>query len=549
MLANDLEPNRLIRAKLAAQDLIEALPSDRIGLIAFAGSCFLQAPLTIDHEAVIETIQQLDTDVIPRGGTNISRAITLAAETFLKSGTTNNAVVLFSDGEDLEGDTDRKAALTRAREAKMTIVTVGVGTIAGSIVPDPNSRDGSEFIRDREGSIVRSRLDDSLLRRLAVASGGLYLNLNSTNTTRDIIGRAIDRIERGEIESQAIDLPIDRYRWPLVMAILTFVGSILPWSTPSIRGDTSRIPTKPMTGLFLLGLTASPALALSSPGDEALDEFNSGEFEAAMATYDEAIQDAWLEGTRARLNFGRGAAAYKLGDFREAAQSFGEALRLGNKQLQEDAHYNLGNSLYREGEALADSPTDALLHWRDAATHFESALALNQENQEAAHNLEVVNERIEELEQQQQQQQQQEDQDGPRSEEQPGDESGEDGSESNRSEPTAEGQSSSNQDQEEPDSGQNTGASQPEGQEGPERNDQEESTEIPEGEISTNGEDERTTDAQERNQATSASEDQAHPETGYTPSEARAILRRYSGEDLDVKPLVPRNYEPVKQDW
>ena len=104
MLSNDVQPDRLERVKLAAQDLINQLQGDRVGLIAFAGRAFLQAPLTIDYEAAVESINDLDTKTIPEGGTNISEAINLAINTFGKSATGNRALIIFTDGEELSGD-------------------------------------------------------------------------------------------------------------------------------------------------------------------------------------------------------------------------------------------------------------------------------------------------------------------------------------------------------------------------------------------------------------------------------------------------------------
>ncbi len=107
MLSNDVQPNRLERVKLAVQDLINELQGDRVGLIAFAGRAFLQAPLTIDYDAVVEAINDLDTKTIPEGGTNISSAIALATQSFGKSATGNRALIIFTDGEDLSGDADK----------------------------------------------------------------------------------------------------------------------------------------------------------------------------------------------------------------------------------------------------------------------------------------------------------------------------------------------------------------------------------------------------------------------------------------------------------
>src|SRR5213595_4013824 len=115
MLSNDVQPNRLERVKLAARDLINELQGDRVGLIAFAGSAFLQAPLTIDYEAVVESINDLDTKTIPEGGTNISEAISLATQSFGKSPMGNRALIIFTDGEELSGDAVKEAK--KAEEA------------------------------------------------------------------------------------------------------------------------------------------------------------------------------------------------------------------------------------------------------------------------------------------------------------------------------------------------------------------------------------------------------------------------------------------------
>src|SRR5215475_15179232 len=133
MLSNDVAPNRLERVKLAAQDLVNQLQGDRVGLIAFAGRAFLQAPLTIDYEAAVESITDLDTKTIPEGGTNISEAINLAVQTFGKSAAGNRALIIFTDGEELNGDAIKAAKA--AADGGVKIFTIGVGTPQGSLIP------------------------------------------------------------------------------------------------------------------------------------------------------------------------------------------------------------------------------------------------------------------------------------------------------------------------------------------------------------------------------------------------------------------------------
>ena len=163
MLSNDVLPNRLQRVKLAAQDLVNELQGDRVGLIAFAGRAFLQAPLTIDYDAAVEAINDLDTNTIPEGGTNISEAIELAVRTFGKSAIGNRAVIIFTDGEELSGDALEGAKA--AADAGVRIFTVGVGTPEGSLDSDNGESGGTAFVKDSKGQVVKSKLDENAVAR------------------------------------------------------------------------------------------------------------------------------------------------------------------------------------------------------------------------------------------------------------------------------------------------------------------------------------------------------------------------------------------------
>src|SRR4029077_18765471 len=177
MLSNDVQPNRLERVKLAAQDLINELQGDRIGLIAFSGRAFLQAPLTIDYGAVVESINDLDTKTVPEGGTNISEAIALASRTFGKSAMGNRVLIIFTDGEELSGDAVKSAKA--AAEAGVRVFTVGVGTPQGSLIPISGEDGETAFVKDSAGQVVKSKLDEKRLREVAQGSGGFYLQLEN----------------------------------------------------------------------------------------------------------------------------------------------------------------------------------------------------------------------------------------------------------------------------------------------------------------------------------------------------------------------------------
>src|SRR5258708_5593079 len=226
MLSNDVQPNRLDRVKLAIQDLIDELQGDRVGLIAFAGRAFLQAPLTIDYDAVIEAVTDLDTKTIPEGGTNISSAITLATQSFGKSAMGNRALLIFTDGEELSGDAVKTAKA--AADAGVRIFTIGVGTPQRSLIPVTGENGETNFVKASSGQVVKSKLADKRLREIAQASGGFYLHLeNGPRSMQQIQNDGLAKMQAAEMDVRLSRRPIQRYDSPLSAALLPLSFSIL----------------------------------------------------------------------------------------------------------------------------------------------------------------------------------------------------------------------------------------------------------------------------------------------------------------------------------
>ena len=225
MLATDVAPSRLERAKLATQDLIAQLQGDRVGLIAFAGTAFLQAPLTIDYGAVLNSLSEFDTNIIPRGGTNIAAAITEADSAFGKGESDNRCLILFTDGEELEAD-----AVTAANAEKdhMKIFTVGLGSADGSLIPIPGSDGGTTFVKDENGQFGKSRLDEDRLRKIAESTGGFYVHLlNGPAEMQQIVRDGLGQMKEKDIDTRMSRRPIERYQWPLSAALVLLVVSAL----------------------------------------------------------------------------------------------------------------------------------------------------------------------------------------------------------------------------------------------------------------------------------------------------------------------------------
>ena len=161
MLTQDVKPDRLTRAKLAVDDMVNKLDGDDVGLLAFAGDAFLQSPLTLDYDAFRESLDALDTNTIPRGGTDMARAITEAQAAFTAENDHDKILVLITDGEDLDGNA--VAAAGAAAKDGVKIFTVGVGTTVGELIPVPAENGGTEFLKDSSGQVceIASRRNDA----------------------------------------------------------------------------------------------------------------------------------------------------------------------------------------------------------------------------------------------------------------------------------------------------------------------------------------------------------------------------------------------------
>jgi len=401
MLSNDVQPNRLDRVKLAVQDLINELQGDRVGLIAFAGRAFLQAPLTIDYDAVVEAINDLDTKTIPEGGTNISSAITLATQSFGKSATGNRALIIFTDGEELSGDAVKTAK--EAADAGVRIFTVGVGTPQGSLIPVTGDDGQTAFVKDSAGQVVKSKLDDKRLREIAEATGGFYVHLESgLRTMQQVQNEGLAKMQAAEMDVRLSRRPIERYEWPLSAALLALALSILIPERKRAR-ERRYVPAAVRTA----GATAALLILLTSfsfataPG---IDAYHEGKFEDAYSQFQQTLKSHPESRAEDKLQFDSGAAAYKLKDYNKALESFSQALLTRDTGLQSRGHYNLGNTLYQRGET-EKSDEKKLSDWTNALNHYEQTLKLDPQNREAKDNYDYVKKKIEELKNKKSQQQ------------------------------------------------------------------------------------------------------------------------------------------------
>ena len=400
MLSNDVQPNRLERVKLAAHDLINELQGDRTGLIAFAGRAFLQAPLTIDYDAAIESVNDLDTKTIPEGGTNISAAISLATQSFGKSAIGNRALVIFTDGEELSGDAVKNAKA--AADAGVRIFTIGVGTSSGSLIPISGEDGATSFVKDSAGQVVKSKLDEKRLREVAQAAGGSYFHLeNGPRTMQQLYTEGLAKMQAAEMDVRLSRRPIERYEWPLGAALVTLALSILIGERKRSRERVyARTPAKIATVAPALWLALCQFGFGAAPG---LDAYRDGKFSDAYSQFQQTLKIHPQSRAEDKLQFDSGAAAYKSEEYGKALESFSQALLSPDNGLQSKSHYNLGNTLYQRGETQKNDGKK-LSDWTNALDHYQQTLKLEPQNKEAKENYDYVKKKIDELKNKKQQQ-------------------------------------------------------------------------------------------------------------------------------------------------
>jgi len=224
MLSTDVRPNRLQRAKLAIADFVRTHGRGRVGLVAFAGSAFLQCPLTLDYDAFETALQSVDEKTMPIPGTDIGRALQEANHAMEKN-SRRKLVVLLTDGEDLEkgGVATAKSLATNG----VVIFTVGIGTPAGSEIQMLNPAGQLELVRDAKGEAVRSRLDEKTLTAIAAATGGNYYPLGSLGEGLAKVRSAVETLDRSAELKHARSRGLERFYWPVAALLVLLVAESL----------------------------------------------------------------------------------------------------------------------------------------------------------------------------------------------------------------------------------------------------------------------------------------------------------------------------------
>lgn len=371
MLAQDTEPNRLERAKQIIRQIVAVMPGAEVGLVVFAGEAALVVPLTPDASALELYLSSVGPDWVSDPSTDLANALSVAIDAFGPSPGTGRAVVLFSDGEDHAGGIDSVTEL--ARERSVEIESIGVGTDTGARIPFEQG----EWLTSG-GEPVVTRLDQQKLASVAEGSGGVFVAGSSTTGVATVIGR-LQALDTGRQSDRSAEQRADRYRWPLAVALFCL-------GLEAVLRLIGRRRMQPVLAVLV-------ALVVLGMGRSAKprEHYEEGRYAEALSAWRHADQSPDAEPEDA---YNRASAAYRLGEFREAAASYAVAARTAREvEHSADSWYNAGNARYRIAEAKAperDPTEESVKFWDTTVEAYRESLLLDPEDVDAKHNLELA---------------------------------------------------------------------------------------------------------------------------------------------------------------
>lgn len=376
MLAKDLQPTRLERAKQLVYRLVEKLKNDRIGIVVFAGKAYLQMPLTGDHTAAKMYISSADPSEIPTQGTAIGAALRMAASSFNTEEKKYKAVLLISDGEDHDEGAEKIAR--QLGEQGVVIYTVGMGSPQGSVIPDEIT---GENKTDREGNVVISKLNEDELRMIASAGNGKYILFQNADAVTDVVVSDFSGMDQREVTDDSLT----NYE---SFAFYFLGAALLLMTIEFFLGYRRRKPVS-AKALMVLVFACSAGMASAQTEKQLVKQGNEAyaqkDYAAAADNYEKALK---LKSDMPEASFNKGNAKYKAGKKDDAIAAYDEAIRLLENPIEKS------NAWYNKGVVLQNNQKIP-----ECIEAYKQALKLDPKNEDARQNLQKA------LQQQKQQQQ------------------------------------------------------------------------------------------------------------------------------------------------
>ncbi len=374
MYAKDVSPSRFERSKLEILNLVEHLQGDRIGLIVFTSIARTQCPLTLDYEAFKLIASEIEIGVLSQGGTSFAAALDQAILSFDKQYKKERILILVTDGE--TQDSTWEKYVDKLKEANIRVYTVGLGSKAGAPIMLPSENGQKEYVKDENGNIVLSKLDEESLKKLALTTGGAYVQVETAGFNLEALYKEkIAPLQGRELEAKRQKRYEHRFYIPLALALFFLILETLLRELPT--PGRKALPLSLLL-FFLAALDTQAADALKE-GEKA---FHAGDYQKAELAYQEA---GLTHPNSPELYFNQAAVLYKENKFENAAALFQKALSSTDPEIEAKAHYNLGNTFYRMGRL------------EQSVESYKKSLQLNVRQPDCQHNLEFVQQKIKEL--------------------------------------------------------------------------------------------------------------------------------------------------------
>ncbi len=385
MLAEDVPPSRLERAKRSLELLISKLEGNRVGIIAFAQYPVLQCPLTTDTEAARMFLDIIDEKTVPSQGTSIGDAIRLGVNSFNKEDKTGKAIVLLTDGEDHRSDPI--AAANLAKDNGVVLLPIGIGTAKGEVIKERDEQGKVIEFHKFKGEMVLSRLDEALLAKIATITGGHYYRASSTDKEIDEIADMLNGFDKKELSSKIFQRFEERYQYAGLLGLLLLLFEfffaecpgagkrILQW-IQSQQGFMKRVGRSSGLLLMLTFLAGTVQAHWKDQVREGNHLVQKGDYAGARAEFESAQIDA---PEAAFLPYNIAGTYYLEGNLEQAQKTYEKAKAAATgPDLKSKIHYNLGHLLFTMGKR------------EEAINEFKECLKLNPKDMDAKYNIEYI---------------------------------------------------------------------------------------------------------------------------------------------------------------
>lgn len=221
MLAGDISPNRLEKAKNMISKLIDKFENDKVGLIVFAGDAFVQLPITNDFISAKMFLESISPTLISRQGTDIGAAINLAMKSFTPNEEVGKAIIVITDGENHEGGAEEAAR--QASEKGMSVYIMGIGTTEGAPIP---AGDNNDFRKDKDGNVVMTKLNEEMSRSIAHAGKGAYIRVDNTNNAQKLLEKEIDKLAKADVETEVYSEYDEQFEFVTWLALILLIADV-----------------------------------------------------------------------------------------------------------------------------------------------------------------------------------------------------------------------------------------------------------------------------------------------------------------------------------